>query len=299
MRAMASWRWESRTVVRCWLGLWALGLALAATVARAEGPALLTVVDGAAPTVIDGTRALVAQPGMRLAAAALIDTLPGTSLVRVEFNDGSTLDLGPDTRVMLLPPGLAGSGPKAPAFYLLQGWAKHSTSPKAGVGGQLSPQLEVTQIAGVSVSRVSGDEALLFIESGKVQLLERRIKGAPPLNLKAGEQYGRVGNDKGSVSPRPSAALLQGLPRSFRDTLPPLAAQFKGKAVEGKPASSPGYAQLKPWLAAEPAIRREFPRRFVTLAQEPAFRDGLVKNLAAHPEWEPVLFPKPASAPTR
>jgi hypothetical protein len=274
-------------------------LLLGPAAARAEAPALLTVVDGAAPTVIDGARALVAQAGMRLSAAALIDTLPGTSLVRVEFNDGSTLDLGPDTRVMLLPPGLAGSGPKAPAFYLMQGWAKHSTPAKGGGAGQLSPQLEVSQIAGVTVGRVSGDEALLFIEAGKVQLLERRLKGAPPLNLKAGEQYGRTGSDKGSISPRPSAALLQGLPRSFRDTLPPLAAQFKGKVVEGRPAPAPGYAQLKPWLTAEPALRREFPRRFLALAQEPSFRDGLVKNLSAHPEWEPILFPKPASPPAR
>ena len=97
----------------------------------------------------------------------------------------------------------------------------------------------------------------------------------------------------------PPPARLQGLPRSFRDTLPPLAAQFKGRQVDAKPAPTPVYAVLRAWLTAEPVIRREFPRRFATLLQEPAFREGLVKNLSTHPEWEPVLFPKPASPPSR
>ena len=144
-----------------------------------------------------------------------------------------------------------------------------------------------------------GDDAMLFVESGRVQLLERKLKGGPPLGVKGGEQYTRSGPEKGSIAPRPTAAFLQGLPRSFRDTLPPLAAHFKGKSVEPKPAPMPTYAALKPWLTAEPAIRREFPRRFVTLAHDPAFREALVKNLASHPEWEPILFPKPASGASR
>ncbi len=267
--------------------------------AHAADTALVTIVEGTAPVVIDGARSLAAVPGMKLGAAALIDTAAGTSLVRVEFADGSTLDLGPDSHVMLLPPGLAGSGPKAPAFYLLQGWAKHSVAGKTSGGGQLSPQLELTQVAGVTVGRVAGEDAMLFVESGKVQLLERKLKGAPPLGVKAGEMYARSGAEKGSIAPRPSAAFLQGLPRSFRDTLPPLAAHFKGKTVEAKPAPMPGYAALKPWLTAEPAIRREFPRRFATLAHDATFREALVKNVASHPEWEPILFPKPASGASR
>lgn len=298
MRAMASWRQSGWAVLRWWL--WPLALLWAcARVAAAEPAALVTVVEGTAPLVVEGARALVAQPGLRLAAATIIDTQPGTTLVRVEFADGSTLDLGPDTRVMLQPPGLAGSGPRAPAFYLLQGWAKHSTPAKAMGAGQLAPQIELTQVAGVTVGRVTPDEALLFVESGRAQLLERRLKGAAPLGLKGGEQYSRSGAERGVVSPRPSAALLQGLPRSFRDTLPPLAAQFKGRQVDPKPAPAPAYAVLKAWLTAELAIRREFPRRFAPLLQEPAFRAGLVKNLSTHPEWEPVLFPKPASPPAR
>jgi len=274
------------------------GVFVAAPAARAAD-ALLTVVEGPA-LIIDGARALLPAPGLRLPSATIIDTGDKTNLVRVEFNNGSTLDIGPDSKVMLLPPGLAGSGPKPPAFYLLQGWAKHSSADRAGGAGQLSAALEAQQVAGVTVSRIEGDDAALFLEAGATQLQERRGKGAKPvmLGLKAGQFYSRTGADKGEVAPRPTAAFLQKLPRSFRDTLPPLAAQFKGKALEPKPAPMPGYAALKPWLAAEPAIRREFTKRFVKLAQEPAFRDALVKNMASHPEWEPVLFPpKPATTP--
>ncbi|MBI5259935.1 MAG: hypothetical protein HY855_25770 [Burkholderiales bacterium] len=282
---------------RQWAWL-AAGLLVATAVQAADGPALLTVVDGPA-TVIDGARQLGATPGQRLAPASIIDTGPNTPLVRVEFADGSALDLGPDTHVMLLPPGLAGSGPRGPAFYLLQGWAKHTSAKGATVAGQLAPQLELLQVAGVTVGRVAGDESALFIESGKAQLLERKLKGAAPQALKSGDFYTRSGADKGSVAAKPASAFLSGLPRSFRDTLPPLAAQFKGKAVEARPLPAPAYAALKPWLSAEPVIRREFPRRFATLAQDAAFREGLAKNLAAHPEWEPVLYPKPASGASR
>lgn len=262
----------------------------------AEASALLTVVEGAA-TVIDGVRSLAARPGLRVGAAALIDTAATASLLRVEFADGGALDLGPDTRVMLLPPGLAGSGPRGPAFYLLRGWAKHTSGARTTTAGQLSPTLELLQVAGVTVSRVDGDEAALFVESGRAQLLERRLKAASTLSLKSGDFYARAGADKGSVAARPTAAFLQKLPRSFRDTLPPLAAQFKGKTATPQPVPMPDYAALRPWLAAEPVIRREFPRRFAALARETAFREALARNLSAHPEWEPVLFPKPASAP--
>jgi hypothetical protein len=278
--------------------LWAAACLCSLGLARAaDSAALLTIVEGPA-SIVDGTRSLAASPGLKLGAAALIETTPATNLLRVEFADGSTLDIGPDSRVMLMPPGLAGSGPKAPAFYLLQGWAKHSAPRTGGAAGagQLSPQLELQQLAGVTVGRVIGDESTLFMESGRTQLIERKIKGAPPLGLKAGEFYSRNGAEKGSVAPRPTPDFLKGLPRSFRDSLPPLAAKFAGKPVEGKPGPALNYAALKPWLTAEPAIRREFPKRFAVLAKDSAFREALIKNLSTHPEWETLLFPpKPAS----
>jgi hypothetical protein len=277
--------------------MWLLGFA-GAPAQAADAPALITLVEGPA-LLIDGARSLAAAPGLRVSAATIIETAPTAQLLRVEFGDGSVLDLGPDSRAMLLPPGLAGSGPRAPAFYLLQGWAKHSNAGVAKPGGQLAFAAEAIQPSGTTVSRVKADGLELFVESGTLQLLERRLKPPASLNLKAGEFYTRDGAEKGHVTARPVAGFLPAVPRAFRDTIPPRTASLKGRRVDAQPAPMPGYAGLKAWLAAEPVIRREFPRRFRPLVKDAAFRQELVKNLAAHPEWEPILFPKPpASAPS-
>jgi hypothetical protein len=274
-----------------------LSLGVAGPALAADAPALITILEGAA-LLIDGARAQQAAVGVRLGAATIVETAANAQLLRVEFNDGSVLDLGPDTKVMVLPPGLAGSGPRAPAFYLLQGWAKHGSAGVAKPGGLLSLAAEGMQATGTTVAHATAEGLQLFIESGTLQLLERRIKAPNTLTLKAGEFYARDGADKGQVSPRPAAGFLPAVPRAFRDTIPARAGALKGRRVDPAPAPMPGYPALKPWLSAEPVIRREFPRRFGALAKEPAFREQLVKNLATHPEWEPVLFPpKPASTP--
>jgi len=288
-------RGRRRALRRVGAGLLA-AWALAALPARAaDGPALITIVEGPA-LLIDGARSLQAVPGLRLGAATIIETGPAAQLLRVEFSDGSLLDLGPDTKAMVLPPGLAGSGPRAPAFYLLQGWAKHSSGGAAKPGGLLSFAAEGMQASGTTVSHVAGDALQLFVETGSLQLLERRVKAPNTLGLKAGEFYARDGADKGQVTPRPAAGFLPSVPRAFRDTIPSRAAALKGKRPEPQAAPTPGYGALKAWLTAEPVIRREFPRRFAALAKDAAFRDALVKNLAAHPEWEPILFPKPPAS---
>lgn len=280
-------------------GLLLAGAANAGPAHAAEGPALVTIVEGPA-LLIDGARGLQAAPGLRLGAATIVETAATAQFLRIEFNDGSVLDLGPDTKAMVLPPGLAGTSPRGPAFYLLQGWAKHASAGATKPGGLLSFAAEGMQATGTTVSRVTGEGLQLFVETGALQLLERRAKAPNTLNLKAGEFYAREGNDKGQVSPRPQAGFLPAVPRAFRDTIPTRAAALKGARAEPQAAPMPGYAALKPWLTAEPVIRREFPRRFAALAKDAAFRDGLVKNLSAHPEWEPVLFPPkpPASSPS-
>jgi hypothetical protein len=95
------------------------------------------------------------------------------------------------------------------------------------------------------------------------------------------------------VTPRPSADFIAALPRMFRDRIPSQAARFKDAAVEAPGLPAPTYAGLRDWLVAEPLIRRDFPRRFATLARQGAFRSGLEAGLAQHPEWTPVLYPPP------
>ena len=45
-------------------------------------------------------------------------------------------------------------------------------------------------------------------------------------------------------------------------------------------------------IDAEPALRPQFVPRWRTLAKAPEFRAGLVAGIAAHPEWDRLLFPE-------
>jgi len=292
-----------------WVRAWALlpamlcGLAAAAPAAP-EPTAVVTILEGDATALQGSVRTAVAE-GLRLTPATIVETGPRTALLRIEGNDGTAIDLGPDTRVMLAPPGIGARGSKSPALYLLRGWAKVSGPANTAIYGIVSPSFEMPSQKGVAVAFVSKDEALLFLESGDAQLVERRDgKAQASLALKNTEFYSRQGIDNGKIAARPAPAMLERLPRAFRDTLPRRAAVFQGRNVELKPLAPPSYAELEAWMGGELAIRRPFTRRFLARAREPEFRRALISRLSAHPEWGPILFPpdpdkKKASGPTR
>jgi hypothetical protein len=62
--------------------------------------------------------------------------------------------------------------------------------------------------------------------------------------------------------------------------------------VRPKDAGDFAYADVEPWLKAEPSVRRPLMQRWRAKAREPAFRSALVSNLSSHPEWDPILFPE-------
>lgn len=279
----------------------ALGMAggVSSVDAAASAPPLLTILDGEASLII-GVRAVAAIEGLRLAPGTLVHTSASTTLLRLEWPGGEVLDLGPDTRVMLQPEGLAGRGEAAPAFYLLSGWAKQRGT-SAAHRGHVAPLTQVLPGKGTVVVQAAAAGSWLFAEAGEAALVERAAVVAKRL-LPTGQSYQRNGASKGEIAARPAPDMLRQVPRGFRDTLPLRADRFTGKEPTPKPLPAPTYDALAPWLAAEPAIRREFPRRFAPLLREPGFRAAVADRLAAHPEWEPVLFPerfvRPASAPS-
>ena len=272
-RTRVSWRALART------GSVAAAL-LATSIAFAQ-VAVLTIVDGEA-TLVDGTRRSAAAPGVRVNAGTLVETSDKATLVRLEWNDRSMVDLGPATKAMVQPPGLSARNGKAPALYLLQGWAKHSAD-REPTGGVLTPTVDVPPFAGVAVVEARKAQTSVFAETGALEVLERGPNKR--LALAAGAWYG------GRVDPRPPADWLARVPRSFRDTLPHRAAAFQDRSVTAAPLAPPTYGMLADWLGAETVIRRDFPRRFEALAQDPAFRRELQARLNAHPEWGRILNP--------
>lgn len=256
----------------------------------------LTLLEGPAALVI-GAQAFDAQEGLRLAAGTLIETGANTGLLRLEGPDGSLIDLGPGSRALLQP---ARRGAAGPGLYLLSGWVKLQSGPKGSHGGLLSPLLELEPAEGAVVLQAGAGQLVLFCEAGAAKLIERGgAKGRHKLS--AGASYQRQGTKGGELLPRPDPSWMRTVPRAFRDPIPPRASRFSGPAPTPAAQPAPRYENLAAWLQAEAPVRREFPRRFATLARDPAFRAEVAKNLGAHPEWEPVLFPerfvKPASAP--
>jgi hypothetical protein len=254
---------------------------LLVTAQAAEPAAVVTVLEGSA-TVIVGPRALAAAPGARLGAGTLVETDATTGLLRLEWPDGTLLDLGPSTRVMLQPGAVAG---RAPLFYLLQGWAKQSQTKVAA--GQAAVAFDAGPFSGVLVSQVEEGQSVLFAETGGGPFTARR-QGVSA-TLKAGESAVLSGNTAPQVSPRPPLAWLKQMPKSFRETLPPMANKLKGPAPTLRPRATLTYSALQPWLVAEPAIRRDFHSRFAELLGDRVFRDAVTSQLAQHPEWEAVL----------
>lgn len=269
--------------------------------------ATVTIVDGSA-LLMRGAGGFAVAEGLRLQALDILETPADARLLRLEFADGRALSLGPGSRLML-DPRFAGERRSARA-YLLRGWARLDASgaqPLAATAPALlaSPAVDLLGASASALVRVDDPGWQVYVEAGDAAVQERQ-RGAPlgpPLKLKPGEFAARTGDAKAAVATRPAPAFVQAMPRSFADVLPARAALFKDRRVEPKALSEVRYADARDWLAAEPSLRRApaVMARWRPLTQQSAFRGALVANMAAHPEWDRLLFPekylpKPASA---
>lgn len=266
----------------------------------ADPLAVFTIVEG--ETVITrGAERMRVAAGVRLQPDDIVESSAAASLARLEFNDGSSMDLGPATRLWFSPRGATERG-RVLTTYLLDGWVK--LSPARGKTGAApaprtlaSPTVDLGGMTGVVVAHVATQAAPggaeVFVESGEARLVERRDgRPQPPLAMKAGEFYARKGADKGSVAPRPTAAMLEAMPRPFRDTLPDLAARHKDREVAGKPLPGLRYGDVEAWLKGEPVLRRASLARWRGMINDADFRAGLVANVRSHMEWDRLLFPE-------
>ncbi len=265
--------------------------------AAASAPAargIATIVDGEARLIREATTWRLAE-GVRLATGDIVQTTAATRLVRLELADGQAVDLGPATQLQLAPQLQPERGRRAPALYLLQGWVK-LTAPAAGTNAAQpllgSAGLDVDAVARDVVLSLQGDTACVFAESGAVTLMLRDDGRATPLELRPGEFFARDGAAEPGVARRPNTAFLQQVPVAFRDTLPLRAERFAAREVAPEKIAAITYADVQPWLSAEPALRRGFVSRWWAAARGREFRHALAANLAAHPEWDRVLNPE-------
>lgn len=263
-----------------------LGVSPARSLAAPIG--IVTIAEGEL-SVVRGSQHFAATEGLRLHDDDIVRTGAETRLARIEFGDGTALDLGPSTELLLQPRAAGRLGERATTLYLARGWLKASTGP-GGAAGLASPLADLPQLQGTAVMRVTPKAALVFVESGRAQVAGNGSDA--PIALADGDAFVHRASEAASRVRRPPADLLQGLPRAFADSLPRRAARFQGAPVEPGPARSVAYAEVAAWIDGEPALRSLAVQRFAARARDRAFRAALLAGLRSHPEWDRTLFPE-------
>jgi hypothetical protein len=274
----------------CLVAVMALpSLAWAATAAG-----VLTIVDGDATVIREATK-FPATEGLRLQSDDIVHLADDGRFVRIEFAGGAVLDLGPKTQVLVRADDAGPVVAAQPRIVALQGWlkltaAKSAAAPTLTLG---SPRLIVSDVTGVTLLRLGPNGSFAFAESGTVKLTERRDgRQQPPRALKEGQSFLQRAGEPAGVSERPAPELVQAMPRAFADTLPLRTARFERVIVSPKPAGEIAYDDVRDWLHADASLSVDFVARWKALARQGAFRQALVANLAAHPQWDRVLFPE-------
>jgi len=263
--------------------------------AWAAAPALVSILQGEATLVRETSRFALAE-GVALVDGDIVQT-PAGSFVQIEFDDGTIVGLSENGRLLLKPLLTAPKTPSVPSatniaaqLYLLEGWIKLTTVQKPPAEfALLTPAFGLVSTGATVVARVQPKGYELFVESGSARLIARGSASA----LKGNDFVSQAANaDKPAIGANLGGEFLQLLPRQFRDRLPARAALFAGRSVNPKPLGPVAYADVSAWLHAEPGIRLALSKQWRPRAADRAFRTEVAANLAAHTEWERVLYPK-------
>lgn len=245
---------------------------------------VVTILEGKA-TVIRNLAQFDAAEGVRLLPGDLIRTQP-KSLLRIEYPDECSVEAGPETQLQLFHPADKKRANR-PALYLMQGWLKLGC--KTGTDAAFTlKDLDVTGISRVLVIHANGDSRAIFAEQGTARVV--RHSGSVTLN--PGDFLNVEPDAASEVQPRPTAQFMEALPRAYRDTLPSRYSVYVTRVVEPQNPRSFGYADVEPWLNAEPVVRRQFVGLWLRKVNDPAFRAPLDRDLARHPEWDRILHPE-------
>jgi hypothetical protein len=281
--------------------------ALPHAAAQAPEPAYITALDGPAFVLRSANKAPAVQ-GMALSSGDIIESDANTRWVRIEFDGGAMVDIGPSSRLLLLPRA-ATAGPKSgpPAVYALAGWIKLTAPPAAPdkAGSQAGPAASAAaelalqaptlelRTRGAGVAQIGEAQSFVFAETGPTTVIPRRVAKAQPLTLEPG-QFASFVSSEVTRQPRPTPEWLAGVPMAFKDKLPSQhmrnnAADASGVLRSAEPVT---YPDVQAWLRAEPSVRNALMDRWRIRASDPAFRAALIQNMRAHPEWDRVLFPE-------
>lgn len=252
---------------------------------------IVTVAEGGV-LLVRGTTTYTTVQGVPVHNGDML-TVDAKGQAQIESDDGAILNLSRGARAFLLAAQGAGG---EPGVALQSGWVKFSRA-KAAKGKPYRytmPLARLSTAGATGVIHAGGDATELFIESGAARLVEVLRNGSPAAgrDLKGGEFVVRREGQPLAAAPRPSAEFVKAMPGYFRDDLPAFLPQARGKTAEPKREHEASYEEVEVWLKASLPVRRGLAERFQGRAKDGQFRSKLIENLAAHPEWDPILFPE-------
>ena len=225
--------------------------------------------------------------GTKVSEGDIVATEP-RSQVQIQFNDGSIVNAGPGTRLMVV------SAKGTPEVALSNGWLKivqKQGSRNLRVG---TPSAQLSFDEATAVVQAAPGVLQAFVESGSLALSEASEKpGAPAAarRVKAGEFYSAAKGQR-AVQPRPAREFIEAMPRHYRDPLPALPDKVKDRKVEPRRERDVSYEDVAEWLKSPMPVRKGFVKRFQPRLADPQFRAALAANVREHMEWDRILFPE-------
>lgn len=255
-------------------------LSLLPTAARAEELGTFTLLEGSV-RVIRGTAVLRAVEGMRFETGDIVET-GSPAFVQAEFVAGTIAAIGPSTRVWVH---------KGGEMMLMTGWLKGESGQGGGGYRYVSPLLTASSKSGAVILHAEPGLAEIFVESGAANI--EGGEGSHLIAAKGGQFLTHHASKTVAVNPRPDAAFVDGMPRPFRDTLPPRLSHFAGKKpAEPRHDHDVTYAEIEPWMKFGRTWRRSLEERFQPRLKDADFRKEVERHISDYPEWDRVLHPE-------
>jgi hypothetical protein len=240
----------------------------------------VTLLNGSG-SLISGTKRYTLAAGYKLTAGDIIE-LNKHSMTQIEFSDGSAVALSGESRAMFFPKEKAKI-----ELFLLRGMIKAAVA-KGVEPLKIDTPLFGMELAGATaVGIITASEAQVFAEAGEVKLSQENA-----VKTIKGREYCAFKSDliNAEVSRLPQS-FVEALPVEFKDGLPDLLREFKGRNVPLAEPREFSYNEVEEWLDSVPSVRSLLVAYWKSKVHDRRFRSSLILGLKKHPEWREVLFP--------
>ncbi|MBB5018764.1 hypothetical protein HNQ59_002057 [Chitinivorax tropicus] len=251
----------------------------------------LTFLEGDSQLIRGSTKYKLLE-GARLEGNDIVE-LAGKGFVQLEFTNGTTLLLGPQSKALLQP----GTTASDIDVFLLDGAIKvKSTTSSVRLNTRV---FELALTNATAVARI-GSSSGLFMERGSGRLDEILAdQSTSQQNLPVNAYWSRAAGGKSQVAQRPTSAFITSLPAVFLDDPRSRLEKYAHSKISPNKLGEIGVEDISPWLQAPLSIRKGFVTAWKPRLSDAGFKAQMMEQASKLPEWEKLLAPpKPAPSAT-